>query len=58
MVLSLYDYMNRFDNFKESLPSKNKFYNSLTDDEISDKNDEHIANVWKIFDTEKHERLS
>ena len=58
MVLSLYDYINRFDNLKESLPSKNKFYNSLTDDEISDKNDEHIANVWKIFDTEKHGRLS
>ena len=34
-------------NFKEGFPSKEKFYSSLTDREISDKECVHVPNVWK-----------
>ena len=36
-------------NFKEGLPSKDRFYNTLTNQEISDKNHEHVLNVWEAF---------
>ena len=39
--------MNDFEKFKEELPSKKKFYSSLTDRKISDKEYEHVLNVWK-----------
>ena len=39
--------MNGFEKFKEELPSKEKFYSSLTDRKISDKEYEHVLNVWK-----------
>ena len=39
--------MNNFEKFKEELPSKKKFYSSLTDRKISDKEYEHVLNVWK-----------
>ena len=32
-----YEYMSNFENFKEKLPSKEKFYSSLTDKKISGK---------------------
>ena len=39
--------MSDFEKFKEELPSKKKFYSLLTDRKISDKEDEHVLNVWK-----------
>ena len=33
--------------FKEGLHSKDKFYNTLTNCTISDKNYEHVFNIWK-----------
>ena len=36
--------------FKEKLPSKEKFYSSLTDRKISDKKYEHVLNVWNKFE--------
>ena len=42
-----YEYMTDFENLKEDLPSKEKFYSSLTDRKITDKEYEHVLNVWK-----------
>ena len=42
-----YEHMSNFQKFKEELPSKEKFYNSLTDRTISDKEYENALNVWK-----------
>ena len=39
--------MSEFEKFKEELPSKEKFYGSLTDRKISDKEYEHI---WDEFE--------
>ena len=39
-----------FEKFKKELPSKEKFYSSLTDRKISDKEYEHVLNVWKKFE--------
>ena len=39
--------MSDFEKFKEDLPSKEKFYSSLSDRKISDKEYEHVLNVWK-----------
>ena len=39
--------MNDFEKFKEELLSKEKFYSSLTDRKISDKEYQHVLNVWK-----------
>ena len=39
--------MSGFEKFKEELPSKEKFYKSLTNRTISDKEYEHVLNVWK-----------
>ena len=36
-----------FEKFKEELPNKEKFYSSLTDRKITDKEYEHVLNVWK-----------
>lgn len=41
--------MDSFEKCKENSPSKDKFQNSLTKYEISDKNKEHAVNVWKTF---------
>ena len=41
--------MSDFWTFKEKLPSKEKFYNFVTDRKISDKEYEYI-NVWKKFE--------
>ena len=41
--------MSDFENFKEELPSKETFYNSLTGKKISDKEYEHVFKVWNKF---------
>ena len=43
-------YMSNFEKFKEELPSKEKFYSSLTDRKVSDKEHEHVLNVWNKFE--------
>ena len=40
-----YEYMSDFEKFKEKLPSKEKFYSSLTDKKISDKEYLHLLNL-------------
>ena len=42
--------MNDFETFKEELPSKEKFYSSLTNKKINDKEYEHVLNVWNKFE--------
>ena len=42
--------MTNFENFKEELPIKEKFYSLLTDRKISDKKHEHALNVWNKFE--------
>ena len=41
--------MNDFGKFKEELPSKEKFYSSLTGRKINDKDYEHVLDVWDKF---------
>ena len=43
--------MNDFENFKEELPSKEKFYSFLTGKKTSDKKHEHVLKVWNKFET-------
>ena len=42
-----YEYMNDYKKFKEELPSKEKFYSSLTGRKISDKEYDYVLNFWK-----------
>ena len=42
--------MSDFEKFKEVLPSKEKFYSSLTGKKIIDKEYKHVLNVWKKFE--------
>ena len=42
--------MSDFEKFKEELPGKEKFYSSLTDRKISDKEYEHVLNIWERFE--------
>ena len=42
--------MSDFEKFKEKLPSKEKFYSSLTDRKITEKEYEHVLNVWTKFE--------
>ena len=45
-----FDYWDSLEKFKEGLPSKNKFYNTLTNCAISDKNYEYVlSNVLQSF---------
>ena len=48
-ILSLWVY-EWFWKFKEVLPSKEKFYSSLTDKKISDKYYGHVLHVWNKFE--------
>ena len=41
--------MSDSEKLKEELPRKEKFYSSLTDRKITDKEYEHVFNVWKKF---------
>ena len=52
-----YEYMSDFEKFKEELPSKEKFYSSLTDRKFSNKDYEHVPNIWKKFEMKNNERL-
>ena len=45
-----YEYMSDFENFKEQLPCKEKFYSSLLGKKISDKEYEHLVKVWNKFE--------
>ena len=42
--------MNDFEKFKEELTNKETFYSSLTDRKFTDKQYEHVMNVWKNFE--------
>ena len=42
--------MSDFEKFKEQLPSKEKFYSSLTNRKSTDKEYEHVCNVWNKFE--------
>ena len=45
-----YEYMNSFKKFDEcELPSKDKFYSSLKDKGINDKDYERAIEVWNAF---------
>ena len=50
-----YPYENKrnFGKFKEELLSKEKFYSFLTSKNISDKEYEHLFNVWNKFEMKK-----
>ena len=37
--------MSDFENFKEELPSKERFYSSLTNKKVNDKENEHVLNT-------------
>ena len=41
--------MSDFEKSKEELPSKEKFYKSLTGKNIRDKKYEHLLQVWNKF---------
>ena len=45
-----YKYMTDFKKFKEQLPSKEKFYSSLTGKRISKKEYDHFLKVWNKFE--------
>ena len=49
IIETLDKFWDSFEKFKEGLPSKGKFYNTLTNRAISDKNYEHVLDVWKAF---------
>ncbi|GFY45601.1 uncharacterized protein TNIN_106361 [Trichonephila inaurata madagascariensis] len=45
-----YDYMDSWEKCEETrLPSKNEFYNKMTESDISHKDYEHAKTVWKAF---------
>ena len=51
-VFYRYEYMSYFEKFTEEFSSKEKFYSSLTDRKISDKEYEHVLSVWKKLEME------
>ena len=44
-----YEYMSNFEKFKEQLPSQEKLYSSLTGKKISEKEYEHVLEIWNKF---------
>ena len=42
--------MSDFEEFNKELPSKERFYSSLTNRKITDKTYEHVLNVWNKFE--------
>ena len=44
-----YEYPSGFEKYKEELSSNEKFYRSLRGKKISDKQYEHVLNVWGRF---------
>ena len=47
------EYMSYFEKFMKKLPSKERFYISLTDRKITDKEYDHVLDVWNKFETKK-----
>ena len=45
-----YDYRCSFEMFNETLPKKNEFYNQLSGEVISCKEDQHFLKVWDKFE--------
>ena len=45
-----YEYMSDFEKFKEELPSKERFFSSLTGRKITDKEHKNVLNVWEKFE--------
>ena len=45
-----YKYVSNFEKFKEQLPSKERFYSSLTGKKSSDKEYAHVFKVWNKFE--------
>ena len=41
--------MSYFQKFNKELPSQEKLYSSLTSENISDKEYEHVLNTWNTF---------
>ena len=48
--ISLYEYMTSFKNFKELLPSKEKFYSLLKVKRMINKEYDHVLKVWNKFE--------
>ena len=44
-----YDYMDSFDKFNKSVPTKEEFYSILNNEHISDKEYQHAQDVWDTF---------
>ena len=42
--------MSNFEKFKEQLPSREKFYSSLTGKKVSGKEYQHVFKVWNKFE--------
>ena len=42
--------MSDFEKFKEELPSKERFFSSLTGRKITDKEHKNVLNVWEKFE--------
>ena len=50
MLLNQYHSVNeQFEKLKESLPSRDKIYNSLTKCETGDVDYKHLTSIWKTF---------
>ena len=47
--ISPYHYWDNFEEFKESLPSKDIFYNTLTNRTVRNKSYAHVLNIWEAF---------
>ena len=45
-----HEYKSDFEKFKDELSSKEKFYSSLADRKNTDKESEHVLNVWNKFE--------
>ena len=45
-----YEYMSNFENFKEQLARKEKFYSSLKGKKVSGKEYDHVLKVWNKFE--------
>ena len=45
-----YEYMSDFEKLKEEFPIREKFYSSLSDRKISDKENDHVLKVWNKFE--------
>ena len=45
-----HEYMSDFEKFKEEFPIKEKFCSSLTDINITDKEYEHVLNIWNKYE--------